>query len=129
MNISMDTMSRSGLSDRAPAGVRPGLGGRRGGPPVGFDPIKLNCVVMRGVNDDEVIDFARLTPERPLSSPLSGIHAYRHGDAAEWRARYVGNEEVVTATQDAFPICLRLMTLPRPRRGISASPVLGERWV
>ena len=27
----------------------------------GLGPIKLNCVVMRGINDDEVEDFARLT--------------------------------------------------------------------
>jgi len=27
----------------------------------GFSPIKLNVVVMRGINDDEVADFARLT--------------------------------------------------------------------
>jgi len=31
----------------------------------GLDPIKLNVVVMRGINDDEVVDFARLTLERP----------------------------------------------------------------
>ncbi len=31
----------------------------------GFAPIKINCVVMRGRNDDEVVDFARLTRERP----------------------------------------------------------------
>jgi cyclic pyranopterin phosphate synthase len=31
----------------------------------GLDPIKLNVVVMRGVNDDEVVDFARLTLDRP----------------------------------------------------------------
>lgn len=29
----------------------------------GLGPIKLNVVVMRGVNDDEVVDFARLTLE------------------------------------------------------------------
>jgi cyclic pyranopterin phosphate synthase len=29
----------------------------------GLDPIKLNVVVMRGTNDDEVVDFARLTIE------------------------------------------------------------------
>lgn len=29
----------------------------------GLDPIKLNVVVMRGVNDDEIVDFARLTLE------------------------------------------------------------------
>ena len=32
---------------------------------VGLDPVKLNVVVMRGVNDDEVEDFARLTLNRP----------------------------------------------------------------
>ncbi|MHB1861726.1 MAG: GTP 3',8-cyclase MoaA [Gemmatimonadaceae bacterium] len=31
----------------------------------GLDPIKINVVVMRGVNDDEVEDFARLTLEHP----------------------------------------------------------------
>jgi cyclic pyranopterin phosphate synthase len=31
----------------------------------GLEPIKLNMVVMRGVNDDEVVDLARLTLEHP----------------------------------------------------------------
>jgi cyclic pyranopterin phosphate synthase len=31
----------------------------------GLSPIKLNVVVMRGINDDEVTDFARLTFEHP----------------------------------------------------------------
>jgi cyclic pyranopterin phosphate synthase len=31
----------------------------------GFDPIKINVVVMRGRNDDELEDFARITLERP----------------------------------------------------------------
>ena len=31
----------------------------------GLSPIKLNVVVLRGVNDDEVEDFARLTIDRP----------------------------------------------------------------
>jgi cyclic pyranopterin phosphate synthase len=29
----------------------------------GLEPVKLNVVVMRGINDDEVLDFARLTLE------------------------------------------------------------------
>jgi cyclic pyranopterin phosphate synthase len=32
---------------------------------VGLSPIKLNVVVMRGINDDEVSDFARLTFDHP----------------------------------------------------------------
>ena len=31
----------------------------------GLAPVKLNMVVMRGINDDEVADFARLTLENP----------------------------------------------------------------
>ena len=30
----------------------------------GFDPVKVNCVLMRGVNDDEVVDFAAFGRER-----------------------------------------------------------------
>jgi cyclic pyranopterin phosphate synthase len=33
----------------------------------GFDAVKINCVVMRGVNDDEVADFARLTLTRRVT--------------------------------------------------------------
>lgn len=32
----------------------------------GLAPLKVNCVVMRGKNDDEVIDFANLTRDRPI---------------------------------------------------------------
>ena len=30
----------------------------------GLNPIKLNCVIMRGYNDDEIVDFARLGREQ-----------------------------------------------------------------
>jgi cyclic pyranopterin phosphate synthase len=33
----------------------------------GLTPIKINCVTMRGVNDDEFADFARLTLSRQVS--------------------------------------------------------------
>ena len=32
---------------------------------LGFNPVKINMVVMKGINDDEVLDFARLTLENP----------------------------------------------------------------
>jgi cyclic pyranopterin phosphate synthase len=32
---------------------------------LGFDPIKINVVAMRGINDDEILDFARLTLTKP----------------------------------------------------------------
>jgi cyclic pyranopterin phosphate synthase len=33
---------------------------------LGFDPIKINVVPVKGVNDDEVVEFARMTVERPI---------------------------------------------------------------
>ena len=32
----------------------------------GYDPVKVNCVVMRGVNDDELVDFVAWTKELPI---------------------------------------------------------------
>ncbi|XP_034936164.1 molybdenum cofactor biosynthesis protein 1 isoform X2 [Chelonus insularis] len=31
-----------------------------------YNPVKINCVVMRGYNDDEVIDFIEFTKDRPV---------------------------------------------------------------
>lgn len=45
----------------------------------GLTPLKLNCVVVRGINDDEVVDLARLTIDRPWQMrfievmPLVGV--------------------------------------------------------
>ena len=39
----------------------------------GFDGLKINCVTMRGTNDNELIDFARLTLKRSLPFGLSNI--------------------------------------------------------
>jgi len=33
----------------------------------GFAPVKVNCVVMRGINDDELLDFVALTRDRPIN--------------------------------------------------------------
>jgi cyclic pyranopterin phosphate synthase len=47
---------------------------------VGFGGLKVNCVTMRGTNDDEVADFARLTLDRRLT--VRFIEYMPLGDAA-----------------------------------------------
>ena len=47
---------------------------------VGFDALKVNCVTMRGVNDDEFVDFARLSLRRRLT--VRFIEYMPLGDAA-----------------------------------------------
>ncbi|KAL2930314.1 GTP 3' 8-cyclase mitochondrial [Bienertia sinuspersici] len=34
---------------------------------LGYDPVKVNCVVMRGFNEDEICDFVELTREKPIN--------------------------------------------------------------
>jgi cyclic pyranopterin phosphate synthase len=47
---------------------------------VGFGSLKINCVTMRGTNDDEVVDFARLSVNRRLT--VRFIEYMPLGDAA-----------------------------------------------
>jgi GTP 3',8-cyclase len=67
VNISLDTLREDRFAAIA---RRPGLGrvleGIDAALEAGLAPLKLNCVVMRGQNDDEIADFAALTRERPI---------------------------------------------------------------
>eukprot|EP00008_Paramoeba_atlantica_P008730 CAMPEP_0201494626 /NCGR_PEP_ID=MMETSP0151_2-20130828/48741_1 /ASSEMBLY_ACC=CAM_ASM_000257 /TAXON_ID=200890 /ORGANISM="Paramoeba atlantica, Strain 621/1 / CCAP 1560/9" /LENGTH=299 /DNA_ID=CAMNT_0047883017 /DNA_START=233 /DNA_END=1132 /DNA_ORIENTATION=+ len=33
---------------------------------LGFDPVKINCVLMKGVNDEEIMDFVEMTKDRNI---------------------------------------------------------------
>ncbi len=49
----------------------------------GLQPIKLNCVVVRGYNEDEVVDLARLTLDRPWE--VRFIEMMPLGDVADFQ--------------------------------------------
>jgi GTP 3',8-cyclase len=66
VNMSADSLR----TDRIAAIARRNLGfdpvmAAQAAEAAGLDPIKINVVVMRGINDDEVPDFARLTLDHP----------------------------------------------------------------
>lgn len=67
---------------------------------VGIAPIKLNCVLMRGVNDDEVIDFARLTLAKPYH--VRFIEYMPVNDWEDWRQKYVPMAETRERITRAF---------------------------
>lgn len=33
---------------------------------LGYDPVKVNCVIMKGFNDDEICDFVKLTEKKKV---------------------------------------------------------------
>jgi len=55
---------------------------------VGLSPLKVNCVTMRGTNDDELVDFARLSLSRRLT--VRFIEYMPLGDAALMHVRGMG---------------------------------------
>ncbi|MEP6622793.1 MAG: GTP 3',8-cyclase MoaA [bacterium] len=66
VNISADSLHADRIVQiaRRDLGFEP-VAAARAAQAAGLSPIKLNVVVMRGVNDDEVVDFARLTLDNP----------------------------------------------------------------
>ena len=67
LNISLDSLrpERVDALARRPGTAARVMAGLDAAERAGFEPIKLNVVLMRGANDDEIADFAALTRERP----------------------------------------------------------------
>lgn len=67
VNVSLDSLrpDRIDALARRPGSAARIMAGLDAAERVGFEPIKVNVVLMRGGNDDEIADFAALTRERP----------------------------------------------------------------
>ena len=105
INISLDTLKRERFAqiarmDKFDATVA----GLAAAVKAGFDPIKLNMVVMRGVNDDEIMDFAALTLSNNYHvrfleyMPIGQVSPY------EWRAKYIGNDEIMQKIESKYKV-------------------------
>lgn len=69
----------------------------------GFDPIKINAVVQRGVNDDQIVDLARYCRDEGLILRL--IEYMDVGTMNGWRMdQVVPAQEMVERIDAAFPL-------------------------
>ena len=69
----------------------------------GFSPVKVNCVLMRGVNDDEIVDFAAFGRERGVTMRFIEFMPLDADDG--WSAdTVVPAAEVVAAIDAVYPI-------------------------
>jgi cyclic pyranopterin phosphate synthase len=104
INVSCDSLNperfhaltRRGQLDR----VMDGIAAARD---AGFDPVKVNVVTVRGVNDDEVVDFAawgRETGVQPRFIEFMPLDA----DGAWSMDQVVPSAEVVAAIDAVFPL-------------------------
>ncbi len=68
-----------------------------------LSPIKVNAVAMRGVNDDEIVEMAKLTLEYPMHvrfiemMPLNG-----DTDGAHFRSLFISGREILERAQEGL---------------------------
>ena len=104
INISLDSLRRDRFCEltrrdelsRVLDGIDAALG-------AGLSPVKINTVMMRGINDDEVVDFARFGRERGVEVRFIEFMPLEAGDV--WTSDVVlGADEILTAISAAYDI-------------------------
>ena len=96
VNIHLDTLNPQRLRQIMRRGDLDGIWkGIEAAEKAGLTPIKLNTVVVRGVNDDDVVDLARLTVERDWHVRFIELMPLGGGECAQYsRDKFVSNHEV-----------------------------------
>ncbi len=102
VNVSLDTLkperflkiSRKDLFDRVWAGI---MAAER----VGFSPVKLNAVIMAGVNDDEIEDLARLTFRFPFHVRFIEFMPFQQ---CESRSLFIPAREILERLRRVAPL-------------------------
>ena len=60
VNVSLDTLDRQKFREMTRRDeLESVLDGIEAAKEAGFDPVKVNAVIQRGINDDEIVDLAR----------------------------------------------------------------------
>lgn len=116
LNVSLDTLRPERFSALTRGGdLGRVLEGLRAAGEAGFDKLKLNVVLLKGTNDDELAELAGLAKDRPLS--VRFIELMPIGPAAAlFSAAFLPAEAVLAAVPELRPLktdgVARLYTAP-----------------
>lgn len=104
LNISLDTLCAEHYRTITRVGeLEDALAGLDAARSAGFTGTKINCVLMGGINDDEIADFVELTHDEPYE--VRFIELMPMGECATWPAeRFVAADEVLAAVPE-FKAC------------------------
>ncbi|XP_013865657.1 molybdenum cofactor biosynthesis protein 1 isoform X4 [Austrofundulus limnaeus] len=73
---------------------------------LGYSPVKINCVVIRGLNEDELLDFVSLTETKPLEVRFI---EYMPFDGNKWNfKKMVSYQEMLDRIRQQWPKLERL---------------------
>ncbi|MCR8659015.1 GTP 3',8-cyclase MoaA [Paenibacillus endoradicis] len=99
VNISLDTLDPTRFKFIARNGdLKKVLAGIEAAAKVGFSPIKLNCVLLKGINEDEIAQFLRLAYEQPLHVRFIEYMPIGHADEG-WKQHYLPLSTVLDIAQ------------------------------
>jgi cyclic pyranopterin phosphate synthase len=104
VNISLDTLDRAKFERMTKRDelVRV-LDGIEAAKEAGFAPVKINAVVERGVNDDEIVDLARFGRQQGVE--VRFIEFMPLDATGHWlNDKVVGQDEIVAAIEEVFPM-------------------------
>ncbi len=100
VNISLDTLDPSRFKFIARRGdLKRVLAGIEASARVGFAPIKLNCVLLKGINEDEIAAFLKMAYEQPLHVRFIEYMPIGHADD-NWKAHYLPLSRVLEIAQE-----------------------------
>lgn len=104
INISLDTLdSKKFLQITKHGELKPVLDGIFSARRVGFNPIKINAVIIRGINDDEIVDLVRFCRQEGLA--MRFIEYMDVGNANGWVSeKMVSKQEILTRVHEHFPL-------------------------
>jgi cyclic pyranopterin phosphate synthase len=125
VNVSLDTLWPDRYRAIAGGELAPVLAGLAAADAVGLGPVKLNVVLLRGVNDDEIGDFVRLTFDRDVA--VRFIELMPLGLDPRWSPSDVVTEGEVRARIEAEHGPLEDVDGPRTSRAGGAARVRGAR--
>jgi len=100
LNISLDSLRPETFASITRCGqLEKVLAGIRKAEEVGF-PIKINVVAMRGVNDDEIVDFAEWTLVKPYAVRFIEYMPTRGEEI--WQSRIISGEDILARIQERY---------------------------
>ncbi|MBD2848250.1 GTP 3',8-cyclase MoaA [Paenibacillus sp. IB182496] len=101
INISLDTLEPSRFRLIARRGeLRRVMEGIEAAAQVGLAPIKLNCVLLKGVNEDEIAAFLKLAYDHPLHVRFIEYMPIGHADE-NWKRQYLSLSRVLEVAEGA----------------------------
>ncbi len=103
LNISLDSLKPGTFAMITRGGdLGKALDGIAAAEEAGFPPLKINSVVIRGANDDEVVNFAALTIRNPHQVRFIEYMPTRL--APGWSSAFVSGDEILHRISKVYPL-------------------------